>query len=112
MKVDEIDYVLLDDGSEGEVATIVIIVPGAKIMIMGEVEDVGGGLVVERTHIEIEPPDAGVLTRGTMRVIAERILEDTGYAEIVIRGAPRTTGARPGHTPPELRFTRRNRPEA
>lgn len=112
MRAEEIDYALLVDGSEGDVATIEITLPGAKIMIMGEVEDVGDGLVVERAHIEIEPPDAGVLTRGSMRVIAERILEDTGYAEIVIRGAPRTTGARPGHTPPEFRFPRRNRSEA
>ena len=112
MKADEIDYVLLDDRSEGDVATIEIILPGAKIMIMGEVEDVGGGLVVERAHIEIEPPNARVLTIGNMRVIADRILEDATYAEIVIRGAPRTTGARPGHTPRELRFRRTNRPEA
>jgi len=46
LKVDQIDYVLLDDGSEREVATIRITVPGATIMIMGEVEDVDGGLVV------------------------------------------------------------------
>lgn len=52
LKADEIDYVLLDDGSEDEVATIEITVPGATIMIMGEVEDIGGGLLVERAHIE------------------------------------------------------------
>lgn len=112
LKVGEFDYVLLDDGSKGAVATIVIIVPGAKIMIIGEVEDVGGGLLVERAHIAISPPYAHVLTWGTMRAIAERILQDTGYAGIVIRGAPRTTGARPDHIPRVLGFTRRNRPEA
>ena len=111
MKVDQIDYVLLDDGSEREVATIRITVPGATIMIMGEVEDVDGGLLVECAHISISPPDAGVLTRGSMRMMAKRLLGDTGYVEIVIRGASRTTGARPGHTPREFRFPGRDRPE-
>jgi hypothetical protein len=95
---------LLDDGSEGEVATVVIDVPGATIMVMGELEDVDGGLLVERAHISIFPPDARVLTRKTMGVIAGKILEDTGYDYIVIRGAARTTGARPGHIPCDLRF--------
>jgi hypothetical protein len=101
---EDIDYRLLDDGSEGEVATIVIEVPGATIMVMGELEDVDGGLVVDRTHISISPPDARVLTRKTMGVIAERVLEDTGYGYIIVRGAARTTGARPGHTPRDFRF--------
>ena len=79
-------------------------VPGATITVMGELEDVDGGLVVDRAHISISPPDARVLTRKTMGVNADRILEDTGYAHIVIRGAARTTGARPGHTPLDLRF--------
>ena len=77
-------------------------VPGATITIMGEVEDVEGGLVVSRAHIS--PPDARVLTRKTMGVIADRILGDTGYDFIVVRGAARTTGARPGHTPRDFRF--------
>lgn len=104
LRKEEIDYRLLDDGSEGEVATVVIDVPGATIMIMGELENVDGGLVVERAHLSISPPDARVLTRKNMGLIAERILEDTGYDYVVIRGAARTTGARPGHTPRDLRF--------
>jgi hypothetical protein len=82
----------------------VIDVPGATIMIMGELENLEGGVVVARAHLSISPPDARVLTRKNMRVIAKRILEDTGYAYIVVRGAARTTGARPGHTPRDLRF--------
>ena len=31
-------------------------VPGATIMVMGELEDVDGGLLVERAHISISPP--------------------------------------------------------
>lgn len=111
MEPKEIDYFLLDDGSDGDVATIQVEAPGATIMIMGEVEDADGGLVVEPAHIEIAPPGARVLTQSNMRVIAARILGETGYDEIVIRGAPRTTGARPGHTPREFRFARRGRPE-
>ena len=86
------------------VATVVIDVPGATIMVMGELEDVDGGLLVDRAHISITPPDIRVLTRKTMDLIADRILEDTGYDYIVVRGAARTTGARPGHIPRDLRF--------
>ena len=73
-------------------------------MIMGETEDVGDGLLLKGVHIQIDPPSARILTRSAMSVIAERILEDTGYVEIIIRGAARTTGARKGHTPREFRF--------
>jgi hypothetical protein len=104
LRKEEIDYYLLDDGSEGVVVTVVIDVPGATVMIMGELEYPDGGIVVERAHISISPPDVRVLTRKTMGAIAARILEDTCYDYIVIRGAARTTGARPGHTPRELRF--------
>lgn len=104
MNKEEIFYRLLDDGSEGEVATVVIDVPGATIMLMGELKYVDNGLVVERAHVSISPPHARVLTRKTMGVIADRILEDTGYDYFVIRGAARTTGARPGHIPRDLRF--------
>ena len=105
------EYRLLADGSEGEVSTLLITIHGVTIMVMGETEDVGEGLLVERAHIQIDPPSARILTRRTMSVIADRILEDTGYAEIIVRGAARTTGARRGHTPREFRFTRRADPE-
>jgi hypothetical protein len=100
----EFSYDLLYDGSGDGVVTIAVEVPGAVIMVMGEPANVGGGVVVERCHIEIEPPDSGVLTRKTMRLITNRLMEDFGYEYIVIRGAARTTGARPGHTPRDLRF--------
>jgi stage V sporulation protein SpoVS len=104
LRKDEIEYVLLDDGSEGQIATVEILLPDAKITIMGELADVDGGLVSERTHVQVVPAGAVVLTRKAMGVIAERIMEDTGYDFIVIRGAVRTTGARPGHSPRDLRF--------
>jgi hypothetical protein len=99
-----VDYRLLDDGSEGPVATLVIDLPGATIIVMGELEDRDGGLVVDRVHISTSPVGARVLTRRVMAVIAARILEDTGYDWIIVRGAARTTGARPGHIPREFRF--------
>jgi hypothetical protein len=104
LQKDDIDYRLLDDQSEDQVATIEIDVPGATIIIMGEPEDVDGGLVVRRVHIALSPDDAQVLTRKTMRVIAQRILEDANYDFIVLEGAARTSGARPGHFPRHFRF--------
>lgn len=105
--MDVVEYRLLDDGSEDSVVTIEIDLPHAKITLMGEVEDIAGGLFVDRVHILIEPPGAQLLTRRIMHTIATRIIEDTGYDEIILRGAARTTGARPGHSPREFRFRRR-----
>jgi hypothetical protein len=108
----DVDYLLLADGSEGEVNTLLIRIGEVAIMIMGETENFGEGLLIQRAHIQVDPPSARILTRRTMSVIADRTLEDTGYAEIIIRGAARTTGARQGHTPRELRFARGADPEA
>lgn len=112
MDKDDVDYQLMSDDSEGEVSTLLITIQGVTIMIMGETEDVGKGLLVKGAHIQTDPPTTRLMTRATMSVIAERILEDTGYAEIIVRGAARTTGARKGHTPREFRFVRRTNPEA
>jgi hypothetical protein len=104
LRADEIDYRLVDDLSEHDVATLEISIPGATITVMGETKDQNGGLVVERAHVNVLPPDARVLTRKTMAVIADRIMKDLDYDHIIIQGAARTTGARQGHTPRDLRF--------
>jgi hypothetical protein len=112
LNIEDLDYQLLSDASEGEVSTLLISILDVTITIMGETEDVEDGLLVKQAHIQIDPPTSRVLTRRTMAMIAERILKDTGYAEIIVRGAARTTGARKGHSPRELRFARRADPEA
>ena len=58
MNKEEIFYRLLDDGSEGEVATRRDrIFRGATVMVDGRTADyVGNGLVVERAHVSISPP--------------------------------------------------------
>jgi hypothetical protein len=104
LHAEEIDYRLMDDLSEHDVATIEISVPGATITVMGETKDQNGGLIVERAHVSVVPPNARVLTRKSMGVIADRIMKDLGYDHIIIQGAARTTGTRPGHTPRDLRF--------
>ena len=105
----DVSFELITDASEGDLLTIEISVGVATITIMGELEYVDGGVVVQRAHISIVP-NVRVLTKLAMRVIAEAILEETDYDHVTIRGAARTTGARPGHRPRDLRFTRASGP--
>ncbi|WP_181820411.1 hypothetical protein [Paracoccus versutus] len=79
---------------------------------MAELEELDGGVILSRAHILISPPDKRILSRKNLGVIAGRLLEDIGYDFVIIHGAVRTTGARPGHRPRELRFSRGDRPAA
>jgi hypothetical protein len=99
----DISFEMQFDHSEGAVWTVTIKVPGATIELMGDVAEQGNTLTASEVHIQIAAA-APVLTRKTMAVIASRVMEEMGYAQIVIAGAVRTTGARKGHRPRPLRF--------
>lgn len=51
----DLDYLLLADGSEGEVSTLLIRIGEVAIMIMGETESVGEGLLIKGAHIQVDP---------------------------------------------------------
>lgn len=84
------------DGSEGDVVTVAIGTPAGRVDVMA----VGA-------HIQC---DAGPNALGiaNLHAIAELILERIDCDEATIEGAPRTTGANPGHRPRVIRFTRRS----
>jgi hypothetical protein len=100
---DDIAFDMQFDHSEGQVWTITIMVPGAMIELMGEVSDEASRLVAKEVHIQVTGTTP-VLTRGNMKVIAQKIMEKMGYDSIIIEGAVRTSGARPGNRPRQFRF--------
>ncbi len=96
--------------SGGDVITITIGTPLGQVQIMGEAAfEMRGSrsqLIVRRAHIH---SDSGSNTIGVanLHTVAELILQKVDCDEARIEGAPRTSGANPGHTPRPLRYTRR-----
>jgi hypothetical protein len=96
---------IVPDLSEGNVVTIRIASPAGVIAIMAEVDIDPGGrtLVLNGTHMQSD----GSVGVANLRVVADFVLERMDCDEAVVKGAPRTSGANPGHRPGPLRFTRR-----
>lgn len=100
---EDITFDLKFNHSEGRIWLVTIQVPGAVIELMGEVLELGPGLTATGVHVQVKGT-GDRLTRSKMRVIAQRIMEEMGYDQIIIVGAVRTSGARPGNRPRILRF--------
>jgi hypothetical protein len=100
---DDITFEIVYDASEGTVITASIAVAAGSIELMGEISENGRTLLATGVHIVVRGP-SGPLTKRTMEAIARRVMAEMDYDEIVVEGAARTTGARPGHRPRQFRF--------
>lgn len=100
---EDVTIEIVYDASEGEVVTARIAIPGGSIELMGEIAESGRTLLVTGVHVAVRGP-AGLLTKATIETIARRVMKEMDYDEIVVEGAARTTGARPGHRPRRFRF--------
>jgi hypothetical protein len=76
--------------------------PVGGLRIIAELELAGGVLWVRNAHIQGLQP--GALGRAGLNALARKFLEETGAEALVVEGAARTTGARPGRKPPPFRF--------
>jgi hypothetical protein len=103
VSVDEVGFDIVYDASEGTVVTVRIAIAGALVELMGEIREPGRTLLVTGVHVAVRGP-AGFLTRQRMAAIARRVMREMDYDEIIVEGAARTTGARPGHRPRRFRF--------
>jgi hypothetical protein len=96
---------LQPDASDGDILTIRVVTPAGWVDIMGDIDITGRCLMVFRAHIQSEN-GANRVGVANLRVIAKVVLERMDCDEARIEGADRTTGARPGHRPRIVRFTR------
>src|ERR1700722_11859581 len=105
-KREQVSFEFVHDGTADQVVTVRIATPMGGNFAMAEVEISGRNLVLNGFHIH---SDAGVRQIGVsnLRMLAEHVLEELDYDELIIQGASRTTGAGPGRAPGRLRFTRR-----
>jgi hypothetical protein len=111
-RAEDIAFTLLDDLSADSVITVEIRTAAGLILIMAEPEDRGRTLILRRTHVQSEggPNTIGVVN---LRLLANVVMERMDYDEIIVEGAIRTTGAKPGRQPRPQRFAhRRGAPSA
>jgi hypothetical protein len=102
---DVTDVELQPDASAGDILTIRVETPAGWVDIMGDIDITGRCLMVYRAHVQSEN-GANRVGVANLRVIAKVVLERMDCDEARIEGADRTTGARPGHQPRIIRFTR------
>jgi hypothetical protein len=103
---EEIQVDLDEEACEGPVTTIRVKARDVVLFVMGEIVEDGDRLVVTRAHVTsigVGPNDIGI---ANLRQIARVVMEKGGYDEIIVQGAFRTTGARPGRRPGSIRFVR------
>jgi hypothetical protein len=104
----DIQFEIVDEDTDHPIVTIEISTPVGLVLVMAEASMEGQTLWLRGVHAQ---SDAGPNALGiaNLRLIADLALEKMGYDEIIVEGAIRTTGARPGRIPKPLRFTRRGR---
>jgi hypothetical protein len=77
------------------------------LSVLAEVAITGRSLILGGLHIQgenVEPNEVGI--RDLRRVVQE-VMEDLDVDHIIVEGATRSTGAGPGRTPRQLRFSRK-----
>jgi hypothetical protein len=101
----QIRFELQDEQTDAPVVTVDIFTPAGKISLMADVEDGDRMLTLRLVHMQSEagPNAIGLIN---LRIIAQAFLQEYGYDTLIVEGAVRTTGARPGHRPRTFRFTR------
>jgi hypothetical protein len=103
---EDIDIVLVDEASEGDVITVRVSLGGAALLLMGEIKEDGKRLVASGVHISSEGVNPNEIGVANLRRVARAVMEVGRYDEIIVEGAVRTTGAPPRHRPGSLRFFR------
>jgi hypothetical protein len=101
----------LDRDSEGDVVTLEFETATGSVLVMAEVHLAGRTAYASELHIHSNDRGKNAFGWVQLRTFAWAALDLLGddYVELVIRGGVRTSGARPGRRPGDLRFTRRLR---
>jgi hypothetical protein len=104
---DQIRFDLEDATTQHPVATVSIETPVGRLSVIAEVARLAGTLMLLGLHVQSETVDVNAIGPGNLRLIVHAFMELMDLDELVVTGGFRTTGARPGRTPRERRFTRR-----
>ncbi|HEX6441136.1 MAG TPA: hypothetical protein VF007_03050 [Stellaceae bacterium] len=105
-----INITIEDNASSGSIVTVRVSTPAGVLLAMGQIEDLGRELVLIGVHIQSETLRPNLLGWAKVRQLARALAEKADVDAVIVKGAARTTGARVGRIPGELRFTRAIRP--
>lgn len=103
----DVAFEIVAEDTDHPVATIEIATPAGLILLMAEVSDEGRTLRLMGAHVQsdIGPNEIGFQN---LKLLADVAMERMDYDEIIVEGAVRTTGTRPGRRPSAIRFRRRS----
>jgi hypothetical protein len=104
---DQIRFDLEDANTQHPVAVVAIETPAGRLSVMAEVARLAGTLMLLGMHVQSETVEVNAIGPGNLRQIVIAFMERMDLDELVVTGGLRTTGAHPGRTPRERRFTRR-----
>lgn len=102
-----VEIIPVDDLSDHRVTTLIVRWSSGELRIMGEVTCTERTIKATGVHVDATDPSPG-LNMALVRKIARQVMEGMDFDELIIEGAPRTTGASPGRRPRPLRFSRRS----
>ena len=74
MELGDIEVSLVDEASEGDVATVKVSAGGAVLFIMGEIEEDERRLTVRRAHVSSEGPNPNEIGIPNLRQVARKLL--------------------------------------
>lgn len=108
LAVSDVEFDIVDELTDHPVVTIKVQTPAGSLPLMAQLSMQGETLRVDGLHAQ--DSRANAIGVGNLMVVAQAIMEKMQLDRLVVKGASRSTGADPGRTPRELRFTRRFRP--
>lgn len=110
--IEDISFEIVDDMTDSPVVTLLVTTPIGELAFVAEpvTEDDGKTLRLRGTHVQ--GAHRGAVGVSNLSLIAQAVMGGMAFDELVVEGAVRTSGARPGHRPRDFRFSRRLFPPA
>jgi hypothetical protein len=101
--VGDVAFEMLTDLTDDPVVTLLVSTPAGELAFTAEPALRGRTLILRRTHVQGARP--GAVGGHNLAVIAQAVMRGMDVDELIVEGALRTTGARPGHRPRPFRYT-------
>jgi hypothetical protein len=109
----DIKIVILDDGTEGTVATAKITTPAGTLLLMFERPEMRDScLFLHECHMQGDDVGSKEFGHAKLYWLARAVMELLDVEQIEIEGTIRTSGRNPGHRPRPVRFARTIRPRS
>jgi hypothetical protein len=102
--VDDVTFDIIAEGTDDQIVTMWVDTPARTILLGAELLIEGTTVLLKGLHVQADIPNQ--LGWANLKVVAQAVMKGMAVGELVIEGAPRTTGSSPGRRPGRIRFTR------